>query len=211
MICDPERYLDSTSDEEPLLEDGSICPTTAQPFPMHILDDLVYLLSRMTGLFLHSLNGAKILFARAMRKMRDRIDTLWHNFFVEFSHGVENVGWEYQNAWTALVTAYFATTDFFWFYFDINGYGTTGVVATDIEDSCEVILRCCACIEGQEMGCAFLRVFFPLATVSLHSPSLKQRNNAYITLNRWLEHTAFIGMSSVVLGRVRAGDNGICL
>lgn len=66
----------------------------------------------------------------------------------------------------------------------------------------QVILECHSYLLPKHIGCAYLRMFLPLTTVALYSPSLSQSNLAYTNLDDALRKP-FSGLSSMAVERIR--------
>ncbi|VUC23454.1 unnamed protein product [Clonostachys rosea] len=134
--------------------------------------------------------------------IKERINGLWEEYNEEArSAGVclqwtlENDEQCYRDAYTAFVIAYFSTARLLLAVIRMD-------VESNITEPCEDILRCSAFLATRNIGCACLRMFFPLTLVARYSTSPRQRGAAFRYLSGWLQDATFTGLSIVAIRSV---------
>lgn len=139
-----------------------------------------------------------------------KIDALWNEYQQEAEQLGDPVEWHcenetlYRDAFTAMTVAYFSASNILLNCLDLQ---TSGPNRETVQDSCETILKCSTFLTEKHIGCACLRMFFPLTLVALHSPEEEQRVASHGFLGGWLQDTAFAGLSSIAIQRVQNTDS----
>lgn len=107
---------------------------------------------------------------------------------------------QHQDPFVTMIVAYFAAS---WALLRILKVEMSEGVLPALEDSFQDILHCSQVLEGKNLGCAHLRMFFPLLLAGMYSPSKQQQGSARKILRRWLQTTAFRGMGWNAYQRVQ--------
>lgn len=134
-------------------------------------------------------------------------DALWDEYQKEATQSGKPIEWYcegetiYRDAFTAMTVAYFSASAILLNNLHLQ---TAGYERGTINDACETILRCSAFLTDKHIGCAYLRMFFPLTLVAMHSPGNEQRTIATGYLGGWLQDTAFAGLSSIAIQRIKS-------
>jgi hypothetical protein len=71
--------------------------------------------------------------------------------------------------------------------------------SSGLSESCNSIMACVKYLEKKAIGCAYLRMMFPLVLVALKSPSTTQQLDAYNTLETWKTNRIMPGLCSIAL------------
>ncbi|KAJ3468248.1 hypothetical protein MRS44_002313 [Fusarium solani] len=133
------------------------------------------------------------------------IDQLWFEFQEQATQLGELVQWpvpsgaRYHDPFIAMVVAYFGAS---WVLLSIFEPHASSY---QLRDSCHAILESSRFLGGKNLGCAHLRMFFPLTLVAMYGPYSEQREEAYRLLGQRIRNTAFKGMGSVAISRVQSG------
>jgi hypothetical protein len=136
------------------------------------------------------------------------IEELWDEFQEQAIQSGERIEWpmpsgaRYQDPFTAMVVAYFAASRVLLSILGVE-YSRDTSQSSTLQNSCDCIVDCCRFFEGKEIGCAHLRMFFPLMLVAMHGASSAQQDLARVSLGQRLSNTAFKGLGSVALRRVQ--------
>lgn len=134
--------------------------------------------------------------------IEERLHDLWEEYKEEARSRGERIEWTldddetcYRDAYTSFVVAYFSVSKLL-----------LAVLRRDVEskitDPCDSILRCAAFLAKRNIGCACLRMFFPLTLVAKLSTSPRQRGAAFRYLAGWLRDATFTGLSTVAIDSV---------
>ncbi|WAO87667.1 Zn(2)-C6 fungal-type domain-containing protein [Fusarium falciforme] len=133
------------------------------------------------------------------------IDQLWFEFQEQATQLGELVLWpvpsgaRYHDPFIAMVVAYFGAS---WVLLSIL---EPHISSRELRDSCHAILESSCFLGGKNLGCAHLRMFFPLTLVAMYGPYSEQREAADRLLGQRIRNTAFKGMGSVAISRVQSG------
>ncbi|KAF4952439.1 hypothetical protein FSARC_12634 [Fusarium sarcochroum] len=157
---------------------------------------------------------ADILIRRSDRDKRDipvdpniniEIEHLWTEFQKQVAQAGEclqrplHPRVQYKDPFVAMVVAYFAASRVI--------LGILEPQTCDHQSTCQdlydTILGCSYFLEDKNVGCAYLRMFFPLILVILHSPFGQQCESAHALLQQRMHNTAFKGMGSIAIKRVQ--------
>lgn len=131
------------------------------------------------------------------------IDQLWLEFKEQATQMGELIQWpvpsgaQYHDPFIAMVVAYFGAS---WVLLSIF----EPQVSDQLAESCDAILESSRFLGGKNLGCAHLRMFFPLTLVAIYGPCGTQRKSADRLLGQRIQSTAFKGMGSVAIGRVQS-------
>ncbi|RSL51158.1 hypothetical protein CEP54_011570 [Fusarium duplospermum] len=132
------------------------------------------------------------------------IDQLWFEFKEQATQLGELIQWpvpsgaQYQDPFIAMVVAYFGAS---WVLLSVL---ESHICNHQLEDSCHAILESSRFLRGKNLGCAHLRMFFPLTVVAMYGPCSEHRETAYRLLGQRIQNTAFKGMGAVAISRVRS-------
>ncbi|KAK7211301.1 hypothetical protein V2G26_018479 [Clonostachys chloroleuca] len=134
--------------------------------------------------------------------IEERINGLWEEYNEEARSAGVRLQWTlendeqcYRDAYTAFVIAYFSTARLLLAVLRMD-------VESNITEPCDDILRCSAFLATRNIGCACLRMFFPLTLVARLSTSPRQRGAAFRYLSGWLQDATFTGLSIVAIRSV---------
>ncbi|KAI8720178.1 Zn(2)-C6 fungal-type domain-containing protein [Fusarium sp. LHS14.1] len=132
------------------------------------------------------------------------IDRLWLEFQDQATQLGELIQWpvpsgaQYHDPFIAMVVAYFGAS---WVLLSIV---EPRISDHQLAESCDAILESSRFLGGKNLGCAHLRMFFPLTLVAMYGPCSTQRKAADRLLGQRIQSTAFKGMGSVAIGRVQS-------
>lgn len=202
MVVNPEDYLSKTPDPKPWAQtlrlpknDGG----SEQLFDrlMEILRHLAdHLARRSCGIEQMTLDAS----------LDQEVAGLWD----EFRDGAPEAGEpgmasgnHYHDGLMAMTVAYFAAARVMLGVLGFGGHEAR----RSLHEACGRILTCASSIEGKNIGCAYLRMFFALTLVALYGSDDEQRGAAAALVGRWLQNTAFYGMGSVAIRRIHVLDD----
>ncbi|KAJ4328857.1 hypothetical protein N0V84_000644 [Fusarium piperis] len=132
------------------------------------------------------------------------ITQLWLKFQEQTTQLGELIQWpvpagaQYHDPFISMVVAYFGAS---WVLLSIL---EPQICIHQLGDSCDAILESSRFLGGKNLGCAHLRMFFPLTLVAMYGPSSDQREAADRLLGQRIRNTAFKGMGSVAVSRVHS-------
>lgn len=174
--------------------------------PSHVFDHLIYHLHDLCGFLVErscdSSNKMDIDL-----QLGSKISRLWDQFRLQASERGEHIRLQpqdepvYHNAFTALTVSYFAAS---WILLSILDLQSSCSQPATLKEHGHCVLQCSSHLERRGIGCGYLRMFFPLCLVALHSPYSDQRTAAHDVLGRWLQNTSFRGISSVAIQRIQS-------
>lgn len=114
---------------------------------------------------------------------------------------------EYRDGVTAMTVAYFAVARILLSKNssltatkDPGSSGSSG----SSDDHGKTVLDCARFLTSKNIGCAYLRMFFPLTLVAIHSSSSDQRLAACDLIESWRYSTSFGGLSLKALDTIHA-------
>lgn len=147
-----------------------------------------------------------------------RLDSLWHEYKSQLCCSGEKFWAKKPNTTDARVCLD-AFTSMTVSYFDcarLMLVSILGIVSQDcnhtytlaVTRACESILSCATFIATHDIGCAYLRVMFPLVLVYSHSPSMSHKDTAYSMLHRGQSQGKMSGASAMALPRSPEHSDG---
>ncbi|KAH6898074.1 hypothetical protein B0T10DRAFT_99717 [Thelonectria olida] len=179
------------------------------PGPRDAFDRLIHCLYYLTDTLVRRHHEPDLeLFVDANVSLE--IEELWDGFQEQAVHSGERIQWpmepgsQYQDPFTAMALAYFAASRVLLSILGIESPRSGPQVST-FQNACDCIIECCRFFEGKEIGCAHLRMFFPLMLVAMHGGS-EQQDVARRVLGQRLGSTAFKGLGFVAVRRVQQTD-----
>lgn len=110
----------------------------------------------------------------------------------------ENV---YRDAFTAYLVSYFESARILLLIICQRRYGFD-ILKDVMEHSCSSILSCVQFLDGQNSGCAFMRVVLPLLLVATHSTATIQREQAIAYFKKWNQRGVIPGLTKIALKTV---------
>lgn len=128
---------------------------------------------------------------------------LWDEFQEQSGNPIQKPTFpevQHQDPFVTMIVAYFAAS---WALLRILKAELSERELPLLEDSFQDILHCSQVLEGKNLGCAHLRMFFPLVFAGMYSRSKQQQALARKILRRWLQTTAFRGMGWNAYQRVQ--------
>ncbi|KAF4972943.1 hypothetical protein FZEAL_9473 [Fusarium zealandicum] len=134
------------------------------------------------------------------------IGELWNQFQEQAKQSGQAIQWptssgpQYYDPFTAVIVSYFAASRVLFASLEPQ---VSSHQLSALQDSCDDVLHCSYFLEGKDIGCAHLRMFFPLTLVALYAPCSEKRKEAYMLLGQRLQTTAFKGMGSIAIKRVQ--------
>jgi hypothetical protein len=169
--------------------------------PTRVTDRLVLQIFRLG----RHISGRQLVVddAADLEDIRSSIENLWIEFEAEALWGAvvcEPAEATYSDAWTALSTAYFAAARMLLSFTGLHLLRGVGLVVADLS---QTILNCASFLAVSSIGCACLRMFFPITLVALHGASSSQRARAQSFLDNWLRETAFGGLTMIANQRIQ--------
>jgi hypothetical protein len=143
-----------------------------------------------------------------MDEIKTGLDAIWLDYRTEAALRGESIPSDfaveihYKEALTAMTVAYFVAARILWHL--VHPLAFQDLIRI-IERYGHVILNCSSFLATQHLSCASLRMTFPLSLVALHSTSHKQRGEAHMFLDSWLQVTPFTGVYGLIDQRLRLG------
>lgn len=202
MLATPNQYLQHApvSSRWTRMAEAEEHPATSQQG----VDRLMYDLFFLTDVLVRKPYGTETD-VLLNPDLRFEIDQLWLEFQEQATQLGELVHWPvpsevgYHDPFIAMVVAYFGAS---WVLLSIL---EPHVASRELQDSCHAILESSRFLGGKNLGCAHLRMFFPLTLVAMYGPCSEQRKAADKLLGQRIRTTAFKGMGSVAISRVQSG------
>jgi hypothetical protein len=130
--------------------------------------------------------------------LNSRMHGLWAEYQLEAQLSADRLEWSadgelyFHKPHTAFVVAYFAAGRIL---LSLMGQPLPPLSEPVMQDPFEAILRCAAFLAPLEIGCACLRMFFPVTIVARSAKLVHQRQAAYSYLVNWLRDASFSGLS----------------
>jgi hypothetical protein len=127
-----------------------------------------------------------------------RMHGLWAEYQLEAQLSADRLEWSadgelyFHKANTAFVVAYFAAGRIL---LSLLGQPLPPLAEPVMQDPFEAILRCAAFLAPLGIGCACLRMFFPVTLVARSARLARQRQAAYSYIVNWLRDASFSGLS----------------
>lgn len=198
MIASPEQYVEFTPEATNWAESGHNTADVVE----RLINCVSYLgdtLARKTC----NINTENAL----NTDIGHEIGQLWDEFREEAKRAGDNIQLptsphtQSKDPFTTMIMAYFAASQALLNI--LNSQPIPGKFLS-LESSCHDILHCAYALQGKNLGCAYLRMFFPLMLVGVYGPSATQRAVACEVLGQWLHDTAFKGMGKLAFSRVQS-------
>ncbi|KAF5012097.1 hypothetical protein FDECE_1814 [Fusarium decemcellulare] len=199
MLATPQQYVEHAPTPVSWAKMPSVENIGTAQVINRLMFDLFYLtdvLARRTC----NANGEAVV----VSDVGPEVEELWQEFQQQATRSGELIQWPtpsgtgYLDPFTAMIVAYFNAARV------LQGVLGSQIGSSTVDASCDSILQSCYFLEGKNIGCAYLRMFFPLMLVAMHGSSSGQQAAAYGVLEQWLSNTAFKGVAKIAVSRVQS-------
>ncbi|KAJ3546506.1 hypothetical protein NM208_g1973 [Fusarium decemcellulare] len=188
MLATPQQYVEHAPTPVSWARIPSVENIGTAQVINRLMFDLFYLADVLAR---KSCNGnAEVI---AVPDVGPEVEELWQEFQQQATRSGELIQWPtpsgtgYLDPFTAMVVAYFHAARV------LRSVLGSQIGSSTVDASCDSILQSCYFLEGKNIGCAYLRMFFPLMLVAMHGSGGGQQAAAYGVLEQWLSNTAFKG------------------
>ena len=203
MVVGPAVADGETGDLESAWQDLCLFQLNDAP---QVVDQVLEQLFLLAALFTGHKRGSKLQ-SKDVQARLDAISTaieeLWSTFQKEMggsgpAHRSSTCGVKGilngKDAMTVLTLAYLETARFMLAFLTPSNKHAK----VRLQEHSSTILQCTAALSTHSIGCASLRMIFPLTLVATYGPSLELRSAAENTLENWLQIRAFTGLYSMM-------------